>query len=151
MKRKPIELSDDDGAVGAVGAVAPTAAAVEVLEPDEYVPAEAPAHVFPTEADVERITAEVTDPANTRRENERALQGALRDEAARIATARRRRHTLTDLVTSASVFPTERHSDQLRAEVPHLSDAEHTQVLSAGHAAFVATLAAGEPILNPES
>lgn len=108
------------------------------------------APVFPTEADVDRLTAQlVADDATLANRPHllaRALAPLIASEADRLSRAKKRAPVLETLV--APVFPTEAHVEQLRAAIPFISADDSAAVLNAGHAAFVASVAAGEPITD---
>lgn len=110
-----------------------------------------PAPIFPTDEDAQRIAAQLVDddPSLAHRPHvlARQLGLAIADEATRGKRAADRVPVLETLV--APVFPTDDHVAQLRAAIPTLSDADASAVLNAGHAAFVASIAAGEPITDP--
>lgn len=130
----PVLVPDDDGA-----AVAP-----ETIDARPT-----PALVFPTDEHYADVRAQVlaADPklaGASERAITRAVHEAMPAHAARLHERARRSHTLVQL--AAPVFPTDAHVDALNAAVPNLTAEEQRAVLNAGHAAFVASVAAGEPI-----
>lgn len=137
---------------------APDVAPVHVPEDDDRGPVRAvdvpePAPIYPTAAHVAEIREHVlaNDPAlkgASDRRVMRAVREAIPEHAARFATSAKRQHTLSAL--AAPVFPTEQHAAELRAAIPDITTAETKAVLSAGHAAFVASVAAGEPTTTAE-
>lgn len=130
----PVVVPDDDD-----GTTAPEAPALAV----------SPALVFPTDEHWAEIRAGVlaADPSlatASERAVNRAMQDALPAHVARLHERARRSHVLVQL--AAPVFPTESHIIALNAAIPNLTTEEQTAVVNAGHAAYVASVAAGEPI-----
>lgn len=150
--------------VGAAGTAGDELAPVDAGEPEDVITPTAPAPIFPTEADVVAVTAELLDQhpelaGASERQFTREVQAALSvraqsiaesDYKGRVVVAREHQRALAALV--APVFPTESHVALLDASIPALTDTERDAVLNAGLAAFVASIAAGEPIVEtPEA
>lgn len=108
--------------------------------------------VYPTEHDELAARAAVidADPAMahaTEHQLATAVRQYLAANAARATKRQRAAHRV--LAELAPVFPTEAHADDLRAAVPSISDADLVAVMAAGLPAYLATLDAGEPVLDP--
>lgn len=127
-----------------------TLAPVIADEPDELVPApDELAPVIGTDEHHAEIRAQVLadnpELANaSERAVDRAVAAAVPAFTERFVARARRAHTLAAIV--APVFPTEAHVAELNAAIPSLTPKELADVFHAGHAAFVASVAAGEPI-----
>lgn len=130
--------------------LAPVDRGDELTETIDYDHVAPKAPVFPTEADAERIRADVIAKTPelagaSHHKVTRAVQAAIAKEAERLSRVRHRVAHIEELAT-APIFPTEAQVNELRATLPNLTPDEETAVLLAGHAAFLATLASGEPV-----
>lgn len=138
----PAPHRDDADRPSDAGELAP----IDPPDWDELVESvEAPAPVFPTEADHDAARAAIV-AANPELENPNRSRELVRAVKAQLAGPPRKPRVaeLAELV--APVFPTEDHVAALHAAIPALTPDEEHSVLALGHAAFVASIARGEPV-----